>query len=116
MLTEHEVDLGALRPLKSGAYPGFQRGGCLRLGPIRKVGGGGGGGGGGQFASGPIRKVGWGWAVAYDGGGRQSAYDGGRGGSPLTTGVQSLTTRGGAGQGPLCPPPPVPTPLKRLQF
>ena len=27
------------------AYPGFQRGGCLRSGPIRKVGGGGGGGG-----------------------------------------------------------------------
>ena len=61
------------------AYPGFQRGGCLRSGPIRKVGGsplqvrytksgggGGGGGGGGQFASGPIRKVG-----------------GGRGASPL---------------------------------
>ena len=35
------------------AYPGFQRGGHLRSGPIRKV-----GGGGGQFASGPIRKVG----------------------------------------------------------
>ena len=34
------------------AYPGFQRGGCLRSGPIRKVGGGG--------ASGPIRKVGGG--------------------------------------------------------
>ena len=56
----------------TGAYPGFQRGGCLRSGPIRKVGGGGGGGGqftsgpktkrggGGQFASGPIRKVGGG--------------------------------------------------------
>ena len=58
------------------AYPGFQRRGCLRSGPIRKVGGGGGGGGGGnslqvrykkwegggggQFASGPIRKVGGG--------------------------------------------------------
>ena len=28
------------------AYPGFQRGGCLRSGPIRKVGRGGGGGGG----------------------------------------------------------------------
>ena len=55
------------------AYPGFQRGGCLRSGPIRKGGGGGGGGGGGsirfrsdtksvcgggQFASGPTRKVG----------------------------------------------------------
>ena len=32
------------------AYPGFQRGGCLRSGPIRKVGGG----GGGQSTSGPI--------------------------------------------------------------
>ena len=27
------------------AYPGFQRGGCLRSGPIRKAEGGGGGGG-----------------------------------------------------------------------
>ena len=44
------------------AYPGFQRGGCLRSGPIQKVGGGGGGGrfrsdirkGGGGRASGPI--------------------------------------------------------------
>ena len=53
----------------SGAYPGFQRGGCLRSGPIRKVGAVhfrsdirkvGEGGGGGQFASGPIRKVGGG--------------------------------------------------------
>ena len=36
------------------AYPGFQRGGCLRSGPIQKVGGGGGalrkvGGGGGAL-------------------------------------------------------------------
>ena len=31
------------------AYPGFQRGGCLRSGPIRKV-----GEGGGVSASGPI--------------------------------------------------------------
>ena len=38
----------------TGAYPGFQRGGYLRSGPIRKVGEG----GRGQFASGPIRKVG----------------------------------------------------------
>ena len=48
------------------AYPGFQRGGCLRW-PHTKSGGGGSplqvrytksrGGGGGQFASGPIRKV-----------------------------------------------------------
>ena len=36
------------------AYPGFQRGGCLRSGPIRKVGEGGGGGGGAVSASGPI--------------------------------------------------------------
>ena len=52
------------------AYPGFQRGGCLRSGPIRKVEGGGGGGvrsdtksggggGGGRFRS-DIRKVGGG--------------------------------------------------------
>ena len=32
-------------------YPGFQRGGCLRSGPIRKVGGGGGGGGGGGHSA-----------------------------------------------------------------
>ena len=37
------------------AYPGFQREGCLRSGPIQKVGGGGGGG----FRS-DIRKVGGG--------------------------------------------------------
>ena len=35
------------------AYPGFQRGGCLRSGPIRKV-----GGGGGQSTSGPIYESG----------------------------------------------------------
>ena len=38
------------------AYPGFQRGGCLRSGPIRKVGGG---GGAVHFRS-DIRKVGGG--------------------------------------------------------
>ena len=39
------------------AYPGFQRGGCLRSGPIRKAEGGGGGGGGGVLSvSGPIRR------------------------------------------------------------
>ena len=51
------------------AYPGFQRGGCLRSDPIRKGGGGGGGGAvhfrsytkseGGRFRS-DIRKVGGG--------------------------------------------------------
>ena len=67
------------------AYPGFQRGGCLRSGPIREgwggggavgfwpdtnVGGGGGGGGGGGVvlsASGLIQKVG--------GGGGEGGYD-----------------------------------------
>ena len=47
------------------AYPGFQREGCLRSGPIQKVGGGrfrsdirkvGGGGGGGHSALGPIHR------------------------------------------------------------
>ena len=54
------------------AYPGFQRGGCLSSGPIRKAGGGGGGccrflaqyekrGGGGVLSvSGPVRKGGGG--------------------------------------------------------
>ena len=45
------------------AYPGFQREGCLRSGPIQKVGGGGGGGGGGRFRS-DIRKVGTAWKLA----------------------------------------------------
>ena len=54
-----------------------------------------------------------GGAVAYDGGGGggQSANDGGGGGEQ-----SAYDVGGGAGQGPLCPPPPVPTPLKRLQF
>ena len=38
------------------AYPGFQRGGCLRSGPIRE----GEGGGGVLLVSGPIRKAGGG--------------------------------------------------------
>ena len=106
----------------TGAYPGFQRGGCLRLGPIRKVGGGGGG------SSLQVRYEKWGGGggcsplTTGGGGGVQSAYDGGGGGgSPLTTGgggggavaydgggggqsaydggwggVQSLTTEGGS--------------------
>ena len=82
------------RLLLPGAYPGFQRGRCLRLGPIRKVGGairfrsdtksggavrlrrGGGGGGGG--------------AVAYDEGGGQSAYDEG---GQSTFGTQKIRYR-----------------------
>ena len=49
------------------AYPGFQRGVCLRSGPIQKVGGGASGpdirkvgGGGGRCASGPIYEKGGG--------------------------------------------------------
>ena len=61
------------------AYPGFQRGGCLRSGPKRKVGGGG-GGGAVHFRS-DIRKVGGGGGQFADsksgegggGGGNQSA-------------------------------------------
>ena len=95
------------------AYPGFQRGGCLRSGPIRKVGGGGGEqstsgsiyekcGGGGQFASGPIRKVGGGGG---GGGGAPVRFrsdmrkvgggGGGGGGSPL----QIRYTKSGGGGG-----------------
>ena len=37
------------------AYPGFQRGGCLSSGPIRKA-----GGGGVLSVSGPVRKAGGG--------------------------------------------------------
>ena len=71
------------------AYPGFQRGGCLRSGPIRKVGGcsslqvryekWGGGGGGVQFTSDPIRKV------------------GGEGGGPGAVRFRSDTKSGGLG-------------------
>ena len=92
------------------AYPGFQRGECLRLGPIRKVGEGGGvqslttGGGGGGTVR--LRRGGGGGGSRLrrgrGEGGEQSAYDGGEGGggSPLTTGGGG---GGGAGQGPLCP-------------
>ena len=71
--------------LASVAYPGFQRGGCLRSGPILKAGGGGGGGGGGGVlsVSGPIRKAGGGVLSVSDpirkgggggGGGGAGAY------------------------------------------
>ena len=43
------------------AYPGFQRGGCLRSGPIRKV-----GGGGGQSTSGQIYEKWGGWGGGAD--------------------------------------------------
>ena len=72
------------------AYPGFQREGCLRSGPIQKVGGGGGasgpiyekwgGGGGGRFRS-DIRKVGGG-----GGGGGHSAL------GPILLGTQKIST------------------------
>ena len=64
------------------AYPGFQRGGCLRSGPIRKVGGGGGGGGAVHFRS-DIRKVGgggWGGAIRL---GSDTKSEGGWGAIPL---------------------------------
>ena len=102
------------------AYPGFQRGGCLRSGPIRKVGGGGGGGlqslttgggGGGQSAN-----DGGGGGGA--GGGVQSLTTGGEGVQLLTTGGGAVRLRRGGGGGPAKTPsaPLVPTPLKRLQF
>ena len=63
----------------SVAYPGFQRVGCLRSGPIQKVGGGGGGlqvrytksggGGGGGGASGRYMKSGGALQVRYTRGG-----------------------------------------------
>ena len=76
----------------SVAYPGFQREGCLRSGPIQKVGGGGGGpgplqvrytksgggGGGGGGASGPIYEK---W-----GGGGHSAS------GPIPLGTQKIST------------------------
>ena len=43
------------------AYPGFQRGGCLSSGPIRKVGGG----GGGAVGFWPDTKSGGGGAVGF---------------------------------------------------
>ena len=75
------------------AYPGFQRGGCLRSGPIRKVGGGGGGGsplqvrytksgGGGQSTSGPI-------------------YENWRGGQSTSGPIRKVGGGGGGGGGPV---------------
>ena len=50
------------------AYPGFQRGGCLRSGPIRKAGGGGGGGGGAVgFWSDTIGEGGGGYVLSVSG-------------------------------------------------
>ena len=61
------------------AYPGFQRGGCLRSGPIRPIRKAGGGGGGVLSVSGPIRKA------------------GGGGGGGGTVGFWLDTKRGGGG-------------------
>ena len=58
------------------AYPGFQREGCLRSGPIQKVGGG---GGGGRFRS-DIRKVGGGAGAS---GPIYEKWGGGGGGGPF---------------------------------
>ena len=76
------------------AYPGFQREGCLRSGPIQKVGGGGGGGGG---ASGPIYEK---WGGGGGGGGGASGpihekWGGGGGHSasgPIPLGTQKIST------------------------
>ena len=65
------------------AYPGFQRGGCLRSGPIRKVGGG---GGGGQSTSGPI----------YESGGK---------GGPIRFRSDTKSGGGGGGESSLVPRP-----------
>ena len=63
----------------SVAYPGFQRGGCLRSGPIRK----GGGGGAVHFRS-DIRKVGgWGQFAAGGGGAIHFRSDTKSGGGPI---------------------------------
>ena len=64
----------------TGAYPGFQRGGCLRSGPIRKVGGGGGGGGGS-----PLQV--------------RNTKSGGGGGGPGAIRFRSDTKSGGGGGG-----------------
>ena len=78
------------------AYPGFQRGGCLRSGPIRKVGGGGGGGGGG--ASGPIyEKWGWGRGMSTSGPIYEKCGGGGGGGQSASGpiplfGTQKIST------------------------
>ena len=70
------------------AYPGFQRGGCLRSGPIQKSGGG--GGGGGHFRS-DIRKVGGG------GGASGPIYEKWGGGGALQ--VRYTKSGGGGGGG-----------------
>ena len=92
------------------AYPGFQRGGCLSTGPIRKAGGGGGGGGGAVgfwpdtksgggvlSVSGPIRKAGGGGGrgVLLVSGPIQKAGGGGRGGGCCRFLVRYEKRRGG---------------------
>ena len=78
----------------TGAYPGFQRGGCLRSGPIRKVGGGGGGGGAVHFRS-EIRKVGGGGGGGGAGGNSlQVRYEKWGGGGAIR--FRSDTKSGGA--------------------
>ena len=84
------------------AYPGFQREGCLRSGPIRKVGGGGASGpiyekweGGRRFRS-DIRKVGGGGGEALlvrytkSGGGGGGGHSAASGPIPLDT--QKIST------------------------
>ena len=73
------------------AYPGFQRGGCLRSGPIRKV-------CGGQSTSGPIYEK-WGVGdsplqVRYT----KSGGGGGGGGGDSPLQVRYTKSGGGGGQ------------------
>ena len=96
------------------AYPGFQRGGCLSSGPIRKAGGGGavgfwpgtksGGGVGVLSVSGPVRKAGGGGGGGGGGGCCRflARYEkqGGGGGGGGAVGFGPGTKSGGGGVWP----------------
>ena len=113
------------------AYPGFQRGGCLRSGPIRKAGGGGGGGavpiekrGGGGASPGQVAVGFWPTKKQGGGGGGGGCLDAARFSSfivafrefdvsrlIINSIIQSIMlapmAEGGA-QAPRAPPPPPP--------
>ena len=96
----------------SVAYPGFQRGGCLSSGPIRKAWGGG-GGGGVLSVSGPVRKavgVGGGVLLVWP---NTSAYlecaGGGLARAKILATTPILETEG-VPEPPEPPPPPPPPP------
>ena len=77
------------------AYPGFQRGGCLSSGPIRKASGG--GGGGVLSVSGPVRKAGGGGGGAV--GFWPGTKIGGGGGGVLSVSGPVRKAGGGGGGG-----------------